>query len=189
MLLKKKKTINNQIQFFLVCLGWLQSYQSDETKAYCKYCNDVLFAHKKSLIKHSSTEKHKRNSEAQNVINQTPSISSKFPRNISERRKVAELKIAAMIAEHCSVRTVDHLGEIIKELDDKSELLQSIKLHRTKCIGLINNVLSPCMLEDLICDIGQSYYSMIIDESTTIDTKKVGNEFIVLLLNTSRTTH
>ncbi|KAI5743287.1 hypothetical protein M8J77_016459 [Diaphorina citri] len=78
-----------------------------------------------------------------------------------------------MIAEHCSVRTVDHLGEIIKELDVKSELLQSIKLHRTKCIGLINNVLSPCMLEDLICDIGQSYYSMIIDESTTIDTKKV----------------
>ena len=48
-----------------------------------------------------------------------------------------------------------------------------MKLHRTKCTALILNVLSPCLLEDLIEDIGNSHYSIIADESITIDTKKV----------------
>lgn len=92
---------------------------------------------------------------------------------MSDQRKVAELKIAAFIAEHCAVRASDHLGLIVKKLDKTSEVLSDLKLHRTKCMGLIKNVMSPCFLEDLVVDIGDNYYSLIIDESTSIDTKKM----------------
>jgi len=62
---------------------------------------------------------------------------------------------------------------MINSLDEESRVLQDIKLHRTKCSALIKNVLSPCILEELIEDINQSYFSLILDESTTIDTKKI----------------
>lgn len=107
------------------------------------------------------------------MITTLPKLDKFVKTTLSERRKMAELKIATYVAEHCSIRTVDHLSIVIKGLDEESTILQDIKLHRTKCSALIKNVLSPCILEDLLADIDQSCYSLIIDESTTIDTKKV----------------
>ncbi|KAL1463794.1 hypothetical protein WDU94_015506 [Cyamophila willieti] len=88
-------------------------------------------------------------------------ITSFTVNTIDERRKNAELKISAFIAQHCSTRSVDDLGDMIKELDNKSEVLTSVKLHKTKCLGLIHNVITPCISEELIEDIGNSYYSML----------------------------
>lgn len=92
---------------------------------------------------------------------------------LSEKRKIAELKIAVYVAEHSSIKAVDHLALVIKDLDKDSQILQNIKLHRTKCSALIKNILSPCIMQDLLEDLGNSHYSLIIDESTTIDTTKV----------------
>lgn len=64
-----------------------------------------------------------------------PKMTNFLKTTIDEKRKKAELKIAAFIAEHCSINTVDHLGEVIPDLDVSSETLQKIKLHRTKCTG------------------------------------------------------
>lgn len=57
---------------------------------------------------------------------------------------------------------------MLSSLDDNWELLKGVKLHRTKCIALILNVIAPCLLE-LILDVGNEKYSLIIDESTAID--------------------
>lgn len=94
-------------------------------------------------------------------------------KTISTKRKIAELKIAAFIAEHCATRTADHLSSLINSLDETSELLSGVKIHRTKCTALILNVIAPCLLEDLISDIGAEKYSLIIDESTAIDCAKM----------------
>jgi len=40
-------------------------------------------------------------------------------------------------------------------------------------MALIKNVISPCLLEDLIIDIDNGDYSLIIDESTTVDATKL----------------
>lgn len=45
-------------------------------------------------------------------------------------------------------------------------------MHRTKCTEVIKNVLAPHFVEELIKDIGQQKYSLIIDESTNISTSK-----------------
>ncbi|XP_022119940.2 uncharacterized protein LOC110996526 [Pieris rapae] len=100
-------------------------------------------------------------------------MSNFFEKPITEPRKIAELKIAAYVAEHSSIKAVDHLGVLIKKLDPASSVLEGLKLHRSKCTALIKNVISPCFLEELLEEVGDSHYSVIIDETTTIDTKKV----------------
>lgn len=93
--------------------------------------------------------------------------------SISKSRKIAELKVAAFICEHCSLKTVDHLVSVIKKLDSSSQILSDMNLHRTKCTSLILNVIAPCLLNDLILDVGDNKFSLIIDESTAVDSTKM----------------
>ncbi|XP_033225894.1 uncharacterized protein LOC117178575 [Belonocnema kinseyi] len=114
-----------------------------------------------------------KNVKADKDIKQSRKIGPHFGVSlIDEKRKVAEFKIAAFVSEHCSVQTIDHLGELITVLDKDSKVLPKVKLHGTKCTGLIVNILSPCLFEELLVEIGISWYSLILDEITALDAKK-----------------
>ena len=82
--------------------------------------------------------------------------------------KVKELQLAA---EHTSIVTIDH--ELLKKIDLDSAIFGNMILHRTKCAALIKNSLGPCMLEDLINDMKEAPFSLIVDESTDVLTEKV----------------
>lgn len=153
-------------------LGWLMCAEGDPTKAFCKLCKCLLQAHKKDLSNHAKCKKHLEAFKYSQAGSSNTKLTKFFPLNIPEDRKRTELKIAAFIAEHGSISTVNHLSTLLPSLDKTSALLSGIKLHRTKCSGLICNVISPCLLQDLIEDIGSNSYSMIIDESTSVDKKK-----------------
>lgn len=77
------------------------------------------------------------------------------------------MKLAAHVACHSSTSTVDHLGSVVEEISKKG-----ISLHRTKCTALINSVIGPVVHEDLLEDVGSGPYSLIVDESTDVTTKK-----------------
>ena len=125
------------------------------------------------MAEHAKTDRHKRNVKIDKDIKQSAKIGPDLAVPlIDERRKVVELKIAAFVSEHCSMLAVDHLGELINELDKSSQVLPKVKLHRTICTGLIVNVLSPCLFQELLEDIGDSWYPLILDEITAVDTKK-----------------
>lgn len=158
---------------YVIIVGWLMESPSKNGKSYCKTCERELESHHKGLLTHATSAKHVANTGQKKTIDATPKVTSFAKRSIADKRKIAELKIAAFIAEHCSVASVDHLGQIVKNLDEKSEVIQDIKLHRTKCTALIINVIAPCFFDELMEDIGDSYYSMIIDESTATDKKKI----------------
>ena len=153
-------------------LGWLTITPDGSNKAYCKCCKSTLLPHRKDLEVHAKSKKHESCRKADIYISSMPKITNFTKKSIDDNRKVAELKLAAFIAEHCSIKTIDHMTETIKNLDKDSRVLQSINMRRTKCTALILNVLSPCYFSELIEDIGTSFYSLIVDESTTIDTKK-----------------
>lgn len=151
-------------------VDWLKPCVGDNAKAYCK--TDIV-AHRKSIKDHGNTKKHIDSAKNEKACLRIPKIHQFAVPTIDEKRKIAELKLAAYVSEHSSVNAIDHLSTVVKDLDPDSPILSKIKLHRTKCTGLIVNVLSPCMLQDLFEDLGDSYYSLIIDESTLIDTTKV----------------
>lgn len=79
--------------------------------------------------------------------------------------------MAAHVACHSSVRTIDHLSTIIKDLFP-GLIGESVRLKKTKCSALIKNVLGPETLKEIVADIGDGKYSLILDESTDVSTMK-----------------
>ena len=143
---------------------WIERVAGDDTKAFCRYCKTEIRAHHSDLQNHSKTEKHIRNAAPFSSCR----VRTLFDSGITTVRidrsvKLAELKMAAHIACHSSILTVDHLGELVGEIAQKD-----IKLHRTKCSALIKNVIGPDMQHQLLKDIGEELYSLVIDESTDV---------------------
>ena len=54
-----------------------------------------------------------------------------------------------------------------------STIAANLKLNRRKCTTLLVNLVSPCLFDELIKDIGQSFYSLIVDESTDVSQSKM----------------
>ncbi|XP_057324621.1 uncharacterized protein LOC130667150 [Microplitis mediator] len=151
---------------------WISSDPiGDVTKAFCKYCCSTFVAHKNDLLKHAASNKHKIAVDKDKQAKLCRPLDVIKP--LTPSCKIAELQIAAFIAEHTSINTVHHLTELLKKIDPKSDVFNNMKLHRTKCAMLMKNILGPCMLEDLVNDVKECPYSLIIDESTDISTEKV----------------
>ena len=72
---------------------------------------------------------------------------------------------------HSAIRTIDHLSEIMVAHESGSTLGQK-KLHRTKCMALIKNVISPELKSDLIKDIQNKKFTLTINKSTDVSTQK-----------------
>lgn len=86
--------------------------------------------------------------------------------------------LASYIATHSTIKCIDHLSEVYNrfliDLPSSSQGPENIlHLHRTKCSTLIKKVLAPSLLEDVIADLGQSAFSLILDESTDVSTEKL----------------
>lgn len=90
---------------------------------------------------------------------------------VGDEKKANDLRLAVYIAMHSSIRSVDHLTELLKDLG-KGSSLENLRMHRTKCSKLIANVISPALLTDLVADVGSGAFSLILDESTDISTTK-----------------
>lgn len=89
----------------------------------------------------------------------------------SNAEKEADIKLSVFIANHSSIRCIDHLGELLAKIG-KGSSLEELELHRTKCSSIILNVVAPELCVQLREEIGNNAYSIILDESTDVS----GNE-------------
>ncbi|XP_052124153.1 protein FAM200A-like [Frankliniella occidentalis] len=89
----------------------------------------------------------------------------------SDEKREIDLRLAVFIACHAAVRSIDHLSELLVVLG-KGSKLADLMLHRTKCSKLITSVISPALLTELVEDVGEQGFSLIIDESTDISVVK-----------------
>ncbi|KAL0198379.1 hypothetical protein M9458_006919, partial [Cirrhinus mrigala] len=80
--------------------------------------------------------------------------------------------MAMAIAEHCSILSCDHIGKGCKAAFPDSSAAKHFRMHRTKCAEMINGVLAPYFLKRLVSDIGDSKYSLLLDESTDVSVSK-----------------
>uniref|UniRef100_A0A915LCF1 Uncharacterized protein n=1 Tax=Romanomermis culicivorax TaxID=13658 RepID=A0A915LCF1_ROMCU len=125
--------------------------------AQCLLCKTDLKAHKKSLIDHTETAKHKSHVTDSVVAHNCRSIKDFDQKAINDTQST-ELKISMFVAEHTSLNCVDHLGIMLKGLcaTNTNCHLSNIKLHRMKASMLIKDVLSPTFREELLQDIGKN---------------------------------
>ena len=155
--------------------GWLKPSQREEKKAYCVYCKCDLIAKLTDLRRHAKSEKHKK--AASPFIDVRQQTLSKWSAGCTttaqETTSQAEGRLALVVAEHTSFLTIDHLSEACKKAFYDSIATKNLKLHRTKCRNIIVNVLAPHFRKILREDVGDSHYSILIDESTDITVTKL----------------
>ncbi|XP_018400832.1 PREDICTED: uncharacterized protein LOC108778209 [Cyphomyrmex costatus] len=87
---------------------------------------------------------------------------------MDRKAKQIDLCLAVHIAAHTAVTSIDYLGELLSVLG-KNSALENI---RTKCSKLIKNVISPAMLTELINDVDNQKFFLIIDESPDVSVIK-----------------
>ncbi|KAH0554261.1 hypothetical protein KQX54_008993 [Cotesia glomerata] len=163
------------IDCFFKYLRWLckapaSLISSGRGEAYCKSCRVPLRAQKHDLTKHVKTQMHIKNMESLNVKKQVTLLSIGTA-NVNEASKLAGIKLVLNNAAHGSLKNIDHLCEMLKDID-KSSQLTKLRLHRTKCSKIILNVIAPGILKELLDDLGEESYSILLDESTDVSTMK-----------------
>ena len=78
-------------------------------------------------------------------------------------------KIALYIAVKSSFLAVDDLCGIIQNKFGNT----AIKMHRTKCAALVKNVLAPHFKRELMADLKDAPFSLMVDESTDISSTRL----------------
>lgn len=122
-------------------------------------------AHKSDFFRHTKSAMHKHNMKnLASDIKQQKLTDKNHITIISNEEKKTELLLAVYIALHSSIRSIDHLTDVYNRISSNN----SIKLHRTKCSLLIKKVIAPALLKDLLHDIEDCPYFLIVDKSTDI---------------------
>lgn len=157
--------------------GWLKAVPNDFHAAQCVACKCIIKGGRSEILKHSSREKHKK--AVRDVQTSVP-IDKSFAALQENTEKVhednvkkAEISIAAYFAEHnTSFLSCDHLVKVIKNAAKDSKIIEDVKLGRTKCCAIVKNVIAKTETEDLVKDLQQTVFSVMIDESTDISNDK-----------------
>ncbi|KAK3916903.1 Zinc finger MYM-type protein 1 [Frankliniella fusca] len=158
--------------------AWLEeSNEEDKAKglgeAYCNLCHAHLRAHKKDLERHASRDKHVSRMQFLDRSQQRALDQLGVVAVVTDEAKRTDIRLAMFIAMHCSIKSVDHLGELLRTIGQiQKNSLANIRLHRTKCSKLISAVIAPAFLADLVADVGDSKYCIIADEATDCSTSK-----------------
>lgn len=147
---------------------WLLKIENDSSKTRCRFCKSEINAKRYDLVQHSKSKKHIQASKA---FSTSRSITS-LVNTSTIKTSMAEGGLALFIAAHCSILSCDHLGVLCAKQFQDSEAGKGIKMHRTKCITVICNILSPHFENNLKKSIADQPYSILIDESTDISVLK-----------------
>ena len=158
--------------------GWLRAVPTDKTAAICIACNKTLNGGKSDLQKHAATAKHQK---CVSSIQGCKSISQVFAAGKcgamqKHKRDVQEMEIAlsAYISEHnTAFLNVEHLVGVLKKRAHDSQIVKDLTLGRDKCAAIIKNVIAPTETEDLVKDLQQVPFAVLIDETTDVGNDKV----------------
>lgn len=153
--------------------NWLRPDKNSKTSAKCITCNVTIGTEMASLNRHLHSKKHNLSS---NSVSKTPSVMESFSPKFTpliQKVKSAEIKLVAFVAEHnIPFLAMDHLSELIKNLDPESEVLKNIQLKRTKSTSIMKNVIGRTHKEYLVGCLINTKFSILTDESTDISCVK-----------------
>lgn len=136
----------------------------------CKFCHCLLAPKLCDLKAHANTNKHQRNAEPFSKTRQ-PTLPFQSQRKTTASQ-IAEGRMAMFVAAHTAVATCDHLNNLCKGCFTDSTTASMVQMKRSKCSGIIKNILYPHFMEDVTAAVGEKHFSLLIDESTDISVHK-----------------
>ncbi|XP_052854739.1 uncharacterized protein LOC128263691 isoform X2 [Drosophila gunungcola] len=157
---------------------WLRKAPTDSTKAYCCFCKVSIGAKLFEIRQHAQAKKH-----IACIASVAQNHTIHFGRQPTKTEE-QEVALCLYIAEHSAIAPIDHLSQLCVKQFKACDATVDIKLKRTKCTHIINDVLGVHFEDDLRKDIGKSKFSLLLDESTDISvTKLLGIVIIYYSLN------
>ncbi|CAH1114777.1 unnamed protein product [Psylliodes chrysocephalus] len=140
----------------------------------CKVCNKELTGGITHIKRHSATQLHLRNINASRKSKKiTDIIVPDKTRQLNRNIQMGEMKLVMFIAEHnLSFQTLDHLTKLIGSVCPDSEIAKKLVCGRKKGTNMCLNRTGPFNLKQIVSNLQNSYYSLIIDETTDISTLK-----------------
>lgn len=156
---------------------WLKEIPNNKLKCKCIACNIILSCGKSELEKHNKGKKHSDNVKSLRGLKNMSSFVSR-PTETSTKElqvvKTAEIKLAAFFAENnVAFQLVDKLAPLLKEIFNDSNIAQKVQLHRHKCTSIVKNIIAPVELEETVQIIQNNPFSVLVDDSTDISTRKL----------------
>ncbi|XP_053951233.1 uncharacterized protein LOC128858736 [Anastrepha ludens] len=146
---------------------WIRKDCTDPTRAYCAYCKSSIGAKLFDIRHHAASKKHVAVMGACTQKNKLHFVPK------STKTQEQEAALCLHIAKHSAIATSDHLSKLCVEQFSACKAAANIKLGRTKCTYIIKNVLAMHFISDLRSDIGDSGFSLLLDESTDISVEKI----------------
>jgi len=94
---------------------------------------------------------------------------------VKDEVKKAELVMTAFLVEHnIPFRVMDHFSDLVGKCFHDSEIAKEFPCKRTKAAALTYNAIQPAIYDEMIGEVTSSPgYSIVIDESTDVASKKV----------------
>lgn len=149
---------------------WISEVQGNEFQAQCKYCNKILKAGKSELQRHESTESHRK---VMRSLTFSSNLNNFVQRKFDKNEVEAEMRISLLVAEHnLSFNALQGVVQTFKSVFKDSRLSNKIKLGRTKCTNIINNVINPALSQELVLVINDKCFSVLVDECTDVANNK-----------------
>lgn len=157
----------------MVQFPWVKLLSSGEK--ICSLCNHTIEGGVAHLSRHEKNQLHKKN--AKKVTN-TGSVELLLKESSERSRltvaaKEAEYKLCmGLIAEHnCPMLLMDHIPKLLVSTIPDSQVVKNINCARTKATQIIN-MLRIEAENELVEQLKRKKFSIIIDETTDISTKK-----------------
>lgn len=153
---------------------WLREVSHDENLCFCSFCDKYMTANFSHIYRHAESVAHvnaSKNIERKETedVNDT----DEFVLSFDERKKAAEIRYAAFIAErNISHQTAKEILTFFQEVGKDSKILQSMSMSRTKLNKIISNVLCPIETDRVVSIIQNTKFSIYIDETSDISNQK-----------------
>lgn len=146
--------------------SWLSKSKIDDFHFFCKVCQKDYVGGLTEIQRHENSSKHEKNcTSLKNQKSILPVIATHD--NIDSKTKKAEIRIAAFVTEHnLPFAICDHLPNLIKYIGTDSKVVENLNCGRTKCTGIVNNVIGRISHKELVDLMRTNYFSLLIDEST-----------------------
>lgn len=134
-----------------------------------------IFSFRYHLKRHENSDLHKKNFRA---ARSTPSINKVFQhknmkKSLEKDVKIAEIKLCCYICDqNLPLLLMDTLPDLTRQIFPDSDIAKKVTMKRDKATKIITGVLGPVFRADTIKELKNSRFSLIIDETTDVSTKK-----------------
>ncbi|VEN49117.1 unnamed protein product [Callosobruchus maculatus] len=170
---KKRKFLHHFQTDWLTQFPWVEQRKND---AFCKCCDTSVVGGTSHLKRHDKSTKHIRkfNESQSNVKIDT------FVRNEAQVKHAkmvysGELKMVMLLHEHnLPFMLMEHLPKLIASVCPDSKIAKGFNCNRTKATAITSECLASESLRQIRKSLSDEnkFYSLIIDETTDISTRK-----------------